>query len=79
MHHTAAPPRRDHETLLVTLVKRGRRIPVPPPPATRGRGRPRTSPDRLFLQAVVSMIVRHLHTVHARLSVLEPPTAEMYT
>jgi hypothetical protein len=41
----------EHETLLVTLVKLVSRIPVPPPPATRGRGCPRTYPDRLFLQA----------------------------
>ena len=69
----------EHETLLVTLVKLVSRIPVPPPPATRGRGRPRTYPDRLFLQALVIMIVRHLHTVHALLSVLAQPTAEMHT
>jgi hypothetical protein len=44
----------EHETLLVTLVTLVSQIPVPPPPATRGRGRPRTYPDRLFLQALVS-------------------------
>jgi hypothetical protein len=68
----------EHETLLVTLVKLVSRIPVPPPP-TRGRGRPRTYSDRLFLQALVIMIVRHLHTVHALLSVLAQPTEEMHT
>jgi Transposase DDE domain len=67
----------EHETLLVTLGKLVSRIPVPPPPAKRGRGRPATYPDRLFLQALVIMIVRHLHTVHALLSVLAQPTAEM--
>jgi hypothetical protein len=69
----------EHETLLVTLVKLVSRIPVPPPPATRGRGRPQTYPDRLFLQALVIMIVRHLHTVHALFSVLAQPTAEMHS
>ena len=69
----------EHETLLVTLVKLVSRIPVPPPPAKRGRGRPQTYPDRLFLQALVMMIVRHLHTVHALLSVLAQPTAERQT
>jgi hypothetical protein len=74
----------EHETLLVTLVQLVSRIPVPPPPATRGRGRPRTYPDRLFLQALVTlppvmMSVRHRHTVHARLSVLAQPTAERQT
>lgn len=69
---------REHETLLVTLVKLVGRVPVPPPVA-RGRGRPPTYPDRLFLQALVIMIVRHLHTVHILLSVLAQPTSEMQT
>ena len=68
-----------HETLLVTLVNLAGQVPVPPTPATRGRGRPPTDPDRLFLQALVMMIVRHLHTVHALLSVLAQPTPEMQT
>ena len=33
--------------------------------------------DRLFLKALVIMIVRHLHNVHELLSVLAQPTAEM--
>jgi hypothetical protein len=65
------------ESLLVTLVKLVDRIPVPPPPQRRGRGRPKVYPDRLFLKALVIMIVRHLHKVHELLSVLEQPTAEM--
>jgi hypothetical protein len=65
------------ETLLVTLVRLVERIPVPPPPAKRPRGRPKTYPDRLFLKALVIMIVRHLHTVHELLSVLDQPTPEM--
>lgn len=64
----------EHETLLVTL---GSRMPVPLPPATRGRGRPRTNPARLFLQALVLMIARHLHPVHALFCVGAQPTAEM--
>jgi hypothetical protein len=66
-------------TLLVTLVKLVDRAPAPPPPAKRGRGRPVTYPDRLFLKALVIMIVRHLHTVHALLAVLAQPAAEMAT
>jgi hypothetical protein len=66
-----------HETCLVTLVKLVGRIPVPSLPTTRGRGRPSTYPNRLFLQALVIMIVRHLHTVHELLSVLAQPTPEM--
>jgi hypothetical protein len=64
------------ESLIVMLVVLVDRIPVPPPPPP-GRGRPRVYPDRLFLKALVIMIVRHLHKVHELLSVLEQPTAEM--
>jgi hypothetical protein len=69
----------EHDTLLVTLVKLVGRVPSLPPPARRRRGRPPRYPDRLFLQALVMMIVRHLHTVHALLSVLAQPTPEMQT
>ncbi len=65
------------ETLLVTLVNLVDRMPAPPPPPKRGRGRPVTYPDRLFLKALVIMIVRRLHTVHELLAVLAQPTAEM--
>jgi len=65
------------EPLLVILVKLIDRIPEPPPPAKRKRGKPRFYPDRLFLKALVIMIVRHLHKVHELLTVLDEPTAEM--
>jgi len=64
-------------SLLIKLVGLVDRIPLPSPPAQRGRGRPRFYPDRLFLKALVIMIVRHLHTVHELLSVLDQPTEEM--
>jgi hypothetical protein len=64
-------------SLLVMLVKLVDRLPVPPPPAKRGRGRPTVYADQLFLKALVIMIVRHLHTVHELLAVLEQPTPEM--
>src|SRR5262245_36187749 len=67
----------EQESLLVTLVRLVDRIPLPPPPAKRPRGRPKTYPDRLFLKALVIMIVRHLHTVHELLTVLEQDTPEM--
>ena len=67
------------DSLLVTLVKLVDRIPEPPPPPKRRRGRPKFYPDRLFLKALVIMIVRHLHKVHELLSVLEQPTPEMQT
>ena len=65
------------ESLLVMLVKLVNGIPMPPPPPKRRRGRPKFYPDRLFLKALVIMIVRHLHKGHELLTVLEEPTAEM--
>jgi hypothetical protein len=65
------------ESVLVMLVRLVDRLPLPPPPAKRGRGRPVTYPDRLFLKAVVVMVVRRLHKVHELLAVLDQPTAEM--
>jgi transposase len=68
-----------HDSLLVTLVSLVDRIPMPPPAAKRGRGRPAVYSDRLFLKALVIMIVRRLYTVYTLLSVLEQPTSEMAT
>ena len=65
------------ESVLVMLVRLVDRLPLPPPAAKRGRGRPVTYPDRLFLKAVVVMVVRRLHKVHELLAVLDQPTAEM--
>jgi hypothetical protein len=65
------------ESLLVTLVRLVDCLPQPPPPATRSRGSPRFYPDGLFLKALVIMVVRHLHTVHELLAVLDQPTAAM--
>jgi hypothetical protein len=68
------------ETLLVTLVKLIERLPVPPqPPAKPRQGRTRLYSDRLFLKALVIMIVRHLYQVGELLAVLQEPTAEMQT
>lgn len=67
------------ESLLVTLVRLVERLPVPPAPTKRGPGRPKTYPDHLFLKALVIMIVRHLHTVHELLTVLDQDTPEMRT
>ena len=64
-------------SLLVMLVQLVDRLPAPPPPLKRGRGRPKVYTDRLFLKALVIMIIRHLHTVHELLTVLDQPTPEM--
>src|SRR5512135_1153430 len=65
------------EPLVVILVKLVDSIPVPPVRPRRGRGRPKFYSDRLFLKALVIMIVQHLHKVHELLAVLDEPTAEM--
>jgi Transposase DDE domain len=67
------------DSLLVTLVRLVDRIPTPCQAKKRGRGRPTVYSDRLFLKALVIMIVRHLRTVHELLAVLEQPTTEMET
>ena len=67
------------DSLLVTLVQLIDRVPMPPQPSKRGRGHPVVYSDRLFLKALVIMIVRHLHKVNELLSVLAQPTAEMAT
>ncbi len=64
-------------SLLVMLLRLVDRLPALPPPPKRGRGRPKVYSDKLFLKALVIMIVRHLPTVHELLSVLEQPTPEM--
>ncbi len=65
------------ESVLVMLVKLVDRIPEPPKPPKRGRGKPRVYSEKLFLKALVIMIVKHLSRVHELLTVLEQPTPEM--
>jgi len=64
-------------SLLVTLVRWVDRVPTPAPPTKQGRGRPYFYSDRLFLKALVIMIVKHLHTPYELLCVLQQPTPEM--
>ncbi|MGH3182959.1 MAG: transposase [Acidimicrobiales bacterium] len=64
------------ERVLVRLIKLVDTIPVPPPPAKRGRGHPPLYSERLFLKALVLMIVCHLPTVGALLAVLEEPAMQ---
>src|SRR5215210_255170 len=64
-------------SLLVMLVKLVDRLPLPTAPSKRGRGRPKTYSDQLFLKALVVMIVKHLHTVNELRCVLDQSTPEM--
>ncbi len=61
---------------LVTLVELVDRLPVPAALPV-GRGRPRVYSDRLFLKALVIMIVKRLPTVPLLVAVLDQPTLEM--
>ena len=64
-------------SLLVAFVRFVDRLPMPAPHRKRGRGRPNLYTDRLFLKALVIMIVRRLHKVNELLGVLGQPTEEM--
>jgi hypothetical protein len=66
------------DTVLVQLIRLVERIPSPPPPPRRrGRGRPIVYSEKLFLKALVIMVVRRLHRVGELLAVLDEPTPEM--
>ena len=65
------------DSVLVQLIRLVDRIPTPPPPSRRPRGRPVFYSERLFLKALVIMIVRRLHKVGELLAVLEEDTPEM--
>ncbi len=67
-----------HDSVLVHLIRLVERIPSPPPPSPRRRrGRPVVYSEKLFLKALVIMIVRRLHRVGELLAVLDEPTPEM--
>jgi hypothetical protein len=53
----------DQDGVLVQLIRLIDRIPTPPPPPRRPRGRPIFYSDRLFLKALLIMIVKRLHKV----------------
>src|SRR6187402_3547363 len=63
-------------SVLAALVRLVDRIPMPPPPP-RARGRPPVYPDRLFLKALVIMVVKRLPRVGTLLAVLAEPTPEV--
>lgn len=65
------------DSLLVILVGLIDLIPMPPESAHRKRGHPKIYPDRLFLKALVIMIVQQVHTPSGLLAILAQPTGEM--
>jgi hypothetical protein len=64
------------DTVLVHLIRLIERIPSPPSPPRR-RGRPIFYSEKLFLKALVIMIVRRLNRVGELLAVLDEATPEM--
>src|SRR4029450_4178602 len=60
-----------HGSILVSLLWLVEQIPRPPPPAKRQRGRQATYSDKLFVKALIVMIVRRLYTAYALLCFLD--------
>jgi hypothetical protein len=56
-------------SILVSLPWLVEQIPTPPPPAKRGRQE--TYSDKLFVKALIAMIIRRLYTAYALLSFLD--------
>ena len=65
------------ESVLVQLIRLVDRIPTPPPPPRRPRGRPYLYSERLFLKALLIMIVKRLHKVGELLAILQEDTPQM--
>src|ERR671916_2264725 len=65
------------DSVLVQLIRLVERIPSPPAPPRCRRGRPIFYSEKLFLKALLIMIVRRLHKVGELLAVLKEPTPEM--
>jgi len=66
-----------HDSLLVTLLKQVDRLPMPAEPVHTGRGRPKVYANRVFIKALLIMIVRHFSQVHEFYTALHQPTADM--
>ena len=66
-------------SLLIALVDLIEVIPSPPIPQRSGAqgGRPPVYSDRLFLKALVIMLMRNVSTVSGLIAILEQPTWEM--
>ena len=65
------------DSVLVQLIRLVDQIPPPQPPPRRPRGRPIFYSEKLFMKALVIMIVRRLHKVGELLAVLEEESAQI--
>jgi hypothetical protein len=65
------------DSVLVQLIRLVDRIPTLQPPPRRPRGRPHFYSERLFMKALLIMIVKRLHKVGELLAVLEEQTPQM--
>jgi hypothetical protein len=65
------------DSVLVSIVSLIDRIPELAKPVKRSRGRPQVYSDKLFLKALVIMIIRHLASAYALYQVLDQPSQEM--
>jgi len=59
-----------HGSILVSILWLVEQIPTPPPPVKRQRGRQVFYSDKLFIKALLVMIIRRLYTASALLSFL---------
>ena len=59
-----------HASILVSLLWLVEQIPTPPPPIKRQRGRQEFYSDKLFVKALIVMIIRRLYTAYALLHFL---------
>src|SRR5215468_2250729 len=60
-----------HGSILVSLLWLVEQIPTTPPPVKRQRGRQEFYSDKLFVKALIVMIIRRLYTAYALLNFLE--------
>jgi hypothetical protein len=58
-------------SILVSFLWLVEQIPPPPPPVKRQRGRQEFYTDKLFVKALIVMVIRRLYTAYALLSFLD--------